>query len=156
MGCALLRGKDQGAICATAKHELCRITADPVPFVRLDSLLVEASQLVLHTAWSRLIFNWKNVIFERSSLAQVDMSIQSGSNVFTCPDPSVDHLDRHGYLFGYPIAHSLSPLLHQTIYNGLGLRWGQLLLPSTDMSQFLRLLRDERLYGKPPPQSVAI
>ncbi|KAK0257478.1 hypothetical protein LTS09_007525 [Friedmanniomyces endolithicus] len=69
------------------------------------------------------------------------------TRVVTCADPAVDHLDRHGYLFGYPIAHSLSPLFHQTIYDHLGLRWSQLLLESTDMSQFLRLLSDPKLYG---------
>ncbi|KAL1609997.1 hypothetical protein SLS60_001662 [Paraconiothyrium brasiliense] len=30
----------------------------------------------------------------------------------------LDAVERHGYLFGHPIAHSLSPLLHQTIYDG--------------------------------------
>ncbi|KAK0864025.1 hypothetical protein LTS02_006267 [Friedmanniomyces endolithicus] len=67
--------------------------------------------------------------------------------VVTCADPAIDHLDRHGYLFGYPIAHSLSPLFHQTVYDHLGLRWSQLLLESTHMSQFLRLLKNPELYG---------
>ncbi|KAK5710737.1 hypothetical protein LTR17_018718 [Elasticomyces elasticus] len=75
------------------------------------------------------------------------MSSQNQTSVITCPDPDVSHLDRHGYLFGYPIAHSMSPLFHQTVYDHLGLRWSQLLLPSTDISQFLRLLRDSRLFG---------
>ncbi|KAK3110687.1 hypothetical protein LTR53_014774 [Teratosphaeriaceae sp. CCFEE 6253] len=69
------------------------------------------------------------------------------ARTISCPDPAIDYLDRHGYLFGYPIAHSMSPLFHQTVYDHLGLRWSQLLLPSTDMSQFLRLLRHQRLYG---------
>jgi len=75
------------------------------------------------------------------------MATQIQSSIITCPDPAVDHLDRHGYLFGYPIAHSMSPLFHQTVYDHLGLRWSQLLLPSTDISQFLRLLRNPNLYG---------
>lgn len=63
----------------------------------------------------------------------------------TVPDSS--HLERHGYLFGYPIAHSMSPLLHQTVYDGLGLDWSQLSLETTDMSLFLRLIRDPKFYG---------
>jgi len=72
----------------------------------------------------------------------------SPSRTVTCADPAIEHLDRHGYLFGYPIAHSLSPLFHQTVYDHLGLRWSQLPLESTDISQFLRLLQDPKLYGK--------
>lgn len=73
---------------------------------------------------------------------------QARSNVITCPTPNSDHLERVAYLFGYPIAHSLSPLLHQTIYDRLGLPWGQLFLPSTDMDHFLRLVREPKFYGK--------
>ncbi|KAF2127321.1 quinate dehydrogenase [Dothidotthia symphoricarpi CBS 119687] len=61
--------------------------------------------------------------------------------------PDNSHLDRHGYLFGHPIAHSLSPLFHQTIYDGLGLNWAQLLLESTDMELFLKLMQDPKFYG---------
>ncbi|KAF2445234.1 hypothetical protein P171DRAFT_388093 [Karstenula rhodostoma CBS 690.94] len=62
-------------------------------------------------------------------------------------DPRLDTVERHGYLFGHPIAHSLSPLLHQTIYDGLGLPWSQFPLDSTDMDLFLRLREDPRFYG---------
>ncbi len=78
------------------------------------------------------------------------------SPVVTCADPAIDHLDRHGYLFGYPIAHSLSPLFHQTVYDHLGLRWSQLLLESTHMSQFLRLLKNPELYGRTPNLTPAM
>jgi len=74
--------------------------------------------------------------------------MQKDVAVITCPDPPVDHLERHGYLFGYPIAHSMSPIFHQTIYDNLGLRWSQLPLPSTDMAHFLELIRNPRLFGK--------
>lgn len=67
--------------------------------------------------------------------------------IITCPAPAVDHLDRFGFLFGYPIAHSLSPLLHQTIYQNLGLNWDYFPLPSTDVKSFLELVRDPRCYG---------
>lgn len=61
--------------------------------------------------------------------------------------PSSDHLDRVGYLFGHPITHSMSPLLHQTVYDGLELNWAQLPLDSTDMDHFLELIRDPKFYG---------
>jgi quinate dehydrogenase len=61
--------------------------------------------------------------------------------------PDSSHLERHGYLFGYPIAHSLSPLFHQTVYDDLGLKWSQLFLESTDMDLFLKLRQDPKFYG---------
>jgi quinate dehydrogenase len=40
--------------------------------------------------------------------------------------------DRDGvaYLYGHPLLNSLSPPLHQTVYNGLGLNWTQIPLSS--------------------------
>ncbi|SMR45758.1 unnamed protein product [Zymoseptoria tritici ST99CH_1A5] len=61
--------------------------------------------------------------------------------------PQVDQYERHGYLFGYPIAHSYSPYLHNTVFQQLGINWGFELLESTDMSLFLKLIKDQRLYG---------
>jgi len=61
--------------------------------------------------------------------------------------PNSDHLDRVGYLFGYPIAHSMSPLFHQTVYENLGLNWSMLFLESTDVAHFLQLMRDPKFYG---------
>ena len=70
----------------------------------------------------------------------------------------LDTVERHGYLFGHPIAHSLSPLLHQTIYDALHLPWSQFPLDSTDMDLFLRLRADPRFYGASVtmPHKVAI
>jgi quinate dehydrogenase len=62
--------------------------------------------------------------------------------------PNVDHLDRHGYLFGQKITASLSPLLHDVVYQELGLNWAQVRLDSTDMDLFLKLRRDPRFYGE--------
>ncbi|KAF2145130.1 uncharacterized protein K452DRAFT_135015 [Aplosporella prunicola CBS 121167] len=69
-----------------------------------------------------------------------------------------DNLDRHGYLFGHPIAHSMSPLLHQTVYDELGLKWSQLPLDSTDMDDFLKRIQDPKFYGASVtmPHKVAI
>lgn len=58
-----------------------------------------------------------------------------------------NRLDRHGYLFGQKITHSLSPYLHQIIYDHLGLKWSQIRLDSADMSQFLQLVQHPSFYG---------
>jgi len=50
---------------------------------------------------------------------------------------------RHSFLFGRHIAHSLSPFLHQVIYDELGLAWRQERLDSDDMARFVGLVRDD-------------
>ncbi|KAL3422251.1 quinate dehydrogenase [Phlyctema vagabunda] len=74
--------------------------------------------------------------------------------------PDSSHLERVGYLFGHPIAHSLSPLLHQTIYDNLSppRNWSQLPLDSVDVPNFLRLTKDPKFYGASVtmPHKVAI
>ncbi|KAB5584926.1 hypothetical protein GE09DRAFT_1068737 [Coniochaeta sp. 2T2.1] len=59
----------------------------------------------------------------------------------------INHLDRHGFLFGQKLAASMSPLMHDVVYRDLGLRWEQLRLDSTDMDLFLRLIRHPKCYG---------
>ena len=59
----------------------------------------------------------------------------------------VSQLQRHGYLFGQKITNSLSPFLHNVIYQDLGLRWGQVRLDSADMSTFLELIQHPDFYG---------
>ncbi|CAM1511950.1 Fc.00g094630.m01.CDS01 [Cosmosporella sp. VM-42] len=70
----------------------------------------------------------------------------------------VSQLQRHGYLFGQKITNSLSPFLHNVIYQDLGLRWGQVRLDSADMSTFLKLIRHPNFYGASVtmPNKVAI
>ncbi|PGH23356.1 hypothetical protein AJ80_02609 [Polytolypa hystricis UAMH7299] len=46
------------------------------------------------------------------------------------PILSPSHLDGVAYLYGHPLLNSLSPPLHQTIYNALQLNWIQLPLSS--------------------------
>lgn len=72
--------------------------------------------------------------------------------------PPILNLERHGFLFGYPIKHSLSPLLQSTCFKHLNLKWSFSLLESTDMALFLHLLKDKRLYGSAVtmPHKVAI
>jgi quinate dehydrogenase len=55
---------------------------------------------------------------------------------------------RHGYLFGLKISASMSPLLHKTIYEELGLDWEQELFESSDIPKFLQLTQDPNFYGK--------
>ncbi|KAK4229234.1 hypothetical protein QBC38DRAFT_119210 [Podospora fimiseda] len=59
----------------------------------------------------------------------------------------IDQLDKHGFLFGKKLAASMSPLLHSTVYKGLGLDWEQLRLDSDDMDLFLRLIKHPKFYG---------
>lgn len=72
--------------------------------------------------------------------------------------PPVDHLDRHGYLFGQKLAASLSPLLHDVVYRNLGLNWQQVRLDSPDMDLFLKLRQHPNFYGASVtmPHKVAI
>ena len=60
---------------------------------------------------------------------------------FTPADPS--SLDRVAYLVGFPIAHSLSPLLHHTIYASIGKRWGQHLYETRDLNEFLDHMKSD-------------
>ena len=62
--------------------------------------------------------------------------------------PDISSVERHGYLFGFPIAHSMSPLFHNTVYADLGLNWNQFYLESTDMEVFLKARQDPKFYGK--------
>jgi quinate dehydrogenase len=76
---------------------------------------------------------------------------------FTLPDPS--SLERVAYLVGFPIAHSLSPLLHHTIYSSIGKPWGQTLYETRDLNEFLAHMRkDEKFLGSSVtmPYKVAI
>ncbi|KAI5463602.1 hypothetical protein BGZ63DRAFT_471609 [Mariannaea sp. PMI_226] len=70
----------------------------------------------------------------------------------------VSQLDRHGYLFGKKLTNSLSPYLHNVIYQHLGLRWGQVRLDSADIPAFLELARHRDFYGASVtmPNKVAI
>lgn len=51
------------------------------------------------------------------------------------------------YLFGYPLKHSLAPLLHSTIFKNLSVPWSYELIESTDKADFLPKLRSEDCAG---------
>lgn len=70
--------------------------------------------------------------------------------IISCETPAHDHVERCGYLFGWPINHSMSPLMHKTIFGEIGYNWEQFFLPSTDMSMFLSLVREVKFFGAFP------
>ncbi|KAH7150264.1 hypothetical protein B0J13DRAFT_549830 [Dactylonectria estremocensis] len=87
------------------------------------------------------------------------MSLQSSyPSGDTLASNEVSQLDRHGYLFGKKLTHSLSPFLHNIIYQELGLRWGQVRLDSADIPAFMELARHRDFYGAAVtmPNKVAI
>lgn len=55
------------------------------------------------------------------------------STIPTPPEEPIaipSHLDGVAYLYGHPLLNSLSPPLHKTVYNALGLNWQQIPLSS--------------------------
>jgi hypothetical protein len=77
-------------------------------------------------------------------------TMTTNGNVITCATPDFSKREKFGVLFGHPIAHSYSPMMHQTVYDNIGYDWQQFLLESTDMSQFLALRQHPQFYGKSP------
>lgn len=61
--------------------------------------------------------------------------------------PDTSNLDGFCYFFGHPITHSLSPLLHSTVYSHLSLNWSLITFDSIDTPLFLRLIQDPRCVG---------
>ncbi|KAI8723085.1 Shikimate-dh-N domain-containing protein [Fusarium sp. LHS14.1] len=84
-----------------------------------------------------------------------EVSYPSGDSLASC---EVSRLERHGYLFGKKLANSLSPFLHNVIYQDLELRWGQVRLDSADIPSFLKLAQHPDFYGASVtmPNKVAI
>jgi quinate dehydrogenase len=72
--------------------------------------------------------------------------------------PSITHLDRVLYLFGHPIAHSLSPLFHGTNYKLLSLNYEQHLYETLSLPACLALTRHPKFLGASVtmPHKVAI
>ncbi|KAH7386332.1 hypothetical protein BKA64DRAFT_628099 [Cadophora sp. MPI-SDFR-AT-0126] len=81
------------------------------------------------------------------SLGHAQISLPRKQTQTPPPAPSTSHLDRVGYLFGYPIAHSLSPLLHATVYSSLNLKYEYILYESRSIEACLALTRDPKFYG---------
>jgi quinate dehydrogenase len=54
---------------------------------------------------------------------------------------------RETFLFGYPIAHSMAPQLHATLFQGLNVPWSYKLLETQDSSLFLPALKAAACIG---------
>lgn len=109
-------------------------TTEALPYIQLQE--VKAALTFLEAPLETTNF----VHIRTSTLLKMTQATVQGAS-------PIDSVERHGYLFGHPIAHSMSPLLHQTVYDGLGLKWSQFPLDSLDMDLFLRLREDPRFYG---------
>ena len=76
---------------------------------------------------------------------------------FTSPNPA--SLEKRAYLVGHPISHSLSPLLHHTVYSTIGKPWGQILYETTDLTSFVEHIRSDASFmgsGVTMPFKVSI
>ena len=75
------------------------------------------------------------------------------------PAPSIAHLEKVSFLFGYGIAHSLSPHLHNTLYSALKLNYQYLLYETRNLEECLHIARTEpKFYGAAVtmPHKVAV
>lgn len=59
----------------------------------------------------------------------------------------VYNIPRRTFLLGYPIAHSMAPLLHSTAFKQLSLPWTYELLETQDQSKFLPALKQPDIIG---------
>lgn len=63
-----------------------------------------------------------------------------------CYDKTAD-FDRILYLFGYPIKHSLSPLLHQLVYAALNLNWAYTINEQKELGPCLQAMQHPNFHG---------
>jgi quinate dehydrogenase len=61
--------------------------------------------------------------------------------------PTEHNAKMKAFLFGYPIRHSLAPLLHRHLFRGVGIPWTFSLLETTDTSKFLPTLKQADIIG---------
>ncbi|KAL1887378.1 hypothetical protein Sste5346_010258 [Sporothrix stenoceras] len=62
-------------------------------------------------------------------------------------DAESRHQPQQTFLFGYPIARSLAPLLHTTLFRGVSLPWTYELQETQDASEFLPTLKKQGVIG---------
>lgn len=82
-----------------------------------------------------------------ATTATVTMQQEEQQSLGLTLESRIDQSDKHGFLFGKKLAASMSPLLHDVVYRGIGLNWEQIRLDSTDMDLFLRLIQHPKFYG---------
>jgi quinate dehydrogenase len=81
---------------------------------------------------------------EVSSANTLAESFQYGSSMFQSPEDR--QLPRQTYLFGFPIAHSLAPLLHSSLFKSVQVPWTYSLVESKNKADFLKI-RDPSCIG---------
>ncbi|MCJ1232843.1 hypothetical protein MMC14_000797 [Varicellaria rhodocarpa] len=59
----------------------------------------------------------------------------------------LSRLDHVFYLFGYGIQHSLSPFLHEVVFDHFGLNWAYLLFEQKELVPCLQAMRDPKFLG---------
>lgn len=74
----------------------------------------------------------------------LDVSFDFGSSTLT---PQSRKQPLRTFLFGYPISHSLAPLLHATLFKGISLPWTYKLHETQDASEFLPTLKQPDIVG---------
>lgn len=57
------------------------------------------------------------------------------------------HLDHVLYLYGYPIQHSLSPLLHRIVYAALNLNWAYKINEQKELGPCLQAMQHSKFHG---------
>jgi len=75
--------------------------------------------------------------------------ISNTSQYISSPTTQLTPQSREGrtYLFGHPIAHSLSPVVHTNVFSSLSLPWTYTLHESLSIPSFLDLLHREDFRG---------
>ncbi|KAJ5366859.1 hypothetical protein N7541_000800 [Penicillium brevicompactum] len=70
----------------------------------------------------------------------------------------ISQLGRHGYVVGKKIANSWAPFIHDIVFRGLDLPWGQVRLELDDMGEFMKLVHHPEFFGAAitMPNKVAI
>lgn len=56
-------------------------------------------------------------------------------------------LDHILYLYGYPIKHSISPLLHQIVYAALNLNWAYIINEQKELGPCLKAMQHPKFHG---------
>jgi quinate dehydrogenase len=62
-------------------------------------------------------------------------------------NPETHHSPHQTFLIGYPISHSMAPLLHKTLFKSVSLPWTFSLLETKDASKFLPALKQPTTIG---------
>jgi quinate dehydrogenase len=88
------------------------------------------------------MFTMQNEISKADVLTQ---SYQYGLSMFK--SPATRETPRNAHLFGFPIAHSLSPVLHASLFSSVGVPWNFTLIESKDKHDFIPRLRHPSCIG---------